>query len=117
VLKVSSKKSPAEVFVQLGHSYWVNSVTFSPDGKYALSGSYDFTTRIWNIATGKEIAQFVGFDDGEWVVLTPEGYYNASPKGSQYLNVRVDNNVYGIDDYGATFYRPDLVQAALEGGR
>ena|GEM_PF-6089008 len=22
---------------------------------------------------------FVSFTDGEWVVITPEGYYNASP--------------------------------------
>jgi len=30
-----------EVFVQLGHSDFVRSVAFSPDGKLALSGSYD----------------------------------------------------------------------------
>jgi WD40 repeat protein len=116
-LKLWEISSGKEIKSFTGHSFWVDSVAFSPDGKYALSGSYDTTTRIWNIATGKEIAQFVSFDDGEWVVLTPEGYYNASPKGAQYLNVRIDNKDYSIDDYAATFYRPDLVQAALGDGR
>ncbi|KER10623.1 MAG: hypothetical protein HY22_03805 [[Candidatus Thermochlorobacteriaceae] bacterium GBChlB] len=58
---------------------------------------------------------FVCFTDGEWVILTPEGYYNASAKGDQYLNVRVRSAVYGIENYRATFMRPDLVQAALLG--
>jgi len=30
-----------EVFVQLGHSYNVTAVAFSPDGKLALSSSYN----------------------------------------------------------------------------
>ncbi|WP_461256042.1 WD40 domain-containing protein [Treponema sp. R80B11-R83G3] len=100
-----------------GHSSSVWSVAFSPDGKTLVSGSYDTTTRIWDVATGKEIVQFVSFKDGEWVVITPEGYYNASPNGDQYLNVRVANNVYGIDQYRATFYKPALVALALSGDR
>ena len=30
----------------------------------------------------------VGFEDGEWLVITAEGYYNSSEKGAQYLNVK-----------------------------
>ncbi len=65
-----SSKKP-EVFVQLGHSSPVSSVAFSPDGKFALSGSSDSTTRLWNIETGKEVAQMVAFNNGEWVTITP----------------------------------------------
>lgn len=49
-----------EVFVQLGHSLGVTSVAFSPDGKYALSGSKDHTLRLWEVTTGKEIRVFKG---------------------------------------------------------
>ncbi|HEX3047563.1 MAG TPA: caspase family protein [Bacillota bacterium] len=76
-----------EIKSYIGHSNSVDSIVFSLDGKYAISGSRDTSTRIWEIASGKEIARFVGFDDGEWIVLTPEGYYNVSPKGSKYLKV------------------------------
>jgi len=33
--------------VVVGHNSWVNSVTFSPDGRYALSGSSDETLKLW----------------------------------------------------------------------
>jgi len=76
-----------EVYVQLGHTSVVPSVAFSPDGRYALSESWDGTGRIWDINTGEEIAQLVGFTDGEWVTVTPECYFNASPNGARHLNV------------------------------
>jgi WD40 repeat protein len=31
----------------------VSSVCFSPDGRSGLSGSFDRTIRLWNIATGR----------------------------------------------------------------
>jgi len=106
LLKITA--SGREIRTFSGHSDRVTSVAFSPDGRQVLSGSYDNTTRIWDISTGKEIAQFISFIDGEWVVITPEGYYNSSPNGDKYLNVRDGNNVYGIDKYRTTFYKPDL---------
>ncbi|HAD03350.1 MAG TPA: hypothetical protein DEB35_10725 [Desulfuromonas sp.] len=35
-----------------GHSGWVNTVSFSPDGHQAISGSSDKTVRLWDIRTG-----------------------------------------------------------------
>ena len=98
-----------------GHSSVVFSVAFSPDGKQALSGSYDGTVRLWDISSGNEIAQFVSFTDDEWIVITPDGYYKASPSGDRYINVRVGNSVYGIDEYSRTFYNPQIVEARLQG--
>ena len=57
----------------------------------------------------------MAFEDDEWVVITPEGYYNASIDGAKYINVRVGNMVDSVDKYAKTFYRPDLVQQALDG--
>ena len=55
-------------------SAWVYSVVFSPDGRTALSGSSDKTTKLWDLATGKEIRTFRG--DNGWidsVALSPDG--------------------------------------------
>lgn len=66
--------------------------------------------------TKQRLADLYAFEDGEWIIMTPDGYYNASPNGDKYLNVRVGTNVYGIENYRETFFRPDLVKLALAGG-
>ncbi|MDR2942530.1 MAG: hypothetical protein LBV17_08070 [Treponema sp.] len=103
------------IFPQLGHSDMVSSVAFSPDGRQVISGSTDRMICFWNIIIGKEIAQFVSFTDGEWVVITPDGYYKASSNGDKYLNVSVDNNVYGIDQYREIYHKPQIIEARLQG--
>jgi len=122
-----------------GHLDNVCSIAFSPDGKQIISASKDGTIRLWDVATGKEIAAFISFSgsdsqlisasrdlivetetvassiDGEWVVITPDGYYASSPRGDRYLNVRIGNTVTGIDSFRSIFYNPDVVRARLNG--
>ena len=64
----------------------------------------------------QRLADLYAFEDGEWIVITPDGYYNASANGDKYLNVRVGNTIYGIENYREAFFRPDLVKLALAGG-
>jgi len=87
---------------------------FSPDGRFVLSG-HDSSTLIQDINTGSELVQFISFTDDEWITITPEGFFNSSENGDKHLNVRIDNNVYGIEQYREKFYRPDIVKLALSG--
>jgi WD40 repeat protein len=43
-----------------GHSDWVSSVAFSPDGKQVVSGSDDKTVRLWNVRTGAALQTLKG---------------------------------------------------------
>jgi guanine nucleotide-binding protein subunit beta-2-like 1 protein len=43
-----------------GHSHFVSDVVISSDGQFALSGSWDHTLRLWEIATGQCTRRFVG---------------------------------------------------------
>lgn len=99
-----------------GHTgMYGTSAKFSPNGKYVISAG-DASTRIWDVSTGEEVASMIAFEDGEWIVTTSNGYYNSSPKGDQYLNVKVGGKDYTIEQLRESFYRPDLVKVALSGG-
>merc|ERR1711936_223240 len=43
-----------------GHSHFVSDVVISSDGQFALSGSWDGTLRLWDLATGNTTRRFVG---------------------------------------------------------
>ncbi len=91
------------------------SAKFVPNGKYVISTG-DASTRIWDVSTGEEVASMIAFEDGEWIITTSNGYYSASPKGDQYLQVKVGAKEYSIEQLRESFYRPDLVKVALSGG-
>ena len=99
-----------------GHHGEIKAATFSADGRHILSGGIDGTTRVWKTSTGAELYQRVIFDDGEWIAVTPEGYYRASASGDRHLNVRIGSSSYGIDQFRKTFYRPRIIQATMETG-
>ena len=40
-----------------GHTYSVYAASFSPDGRTVLTGSWDDTARLWDAATGRELAR------------------------------------------------------------
>jgi WD40 repeat protein/DNA-binding SARP family transcriptional activator len=78
-------KTGEELLTLEGHTSWVSSVAFSPEGRYALSGSRDLTVRLWNLTTGEQLAVFTGHTDEVWkVAFSPDGLtgYSTSLDGS-----------------------------------
>jgi WD40 repeat protein len=45
-----------------GHGDWATIVAFSLDGKRLAAAFHDGTARLWDLATGAEIAQFAGHE-------------------------------------------------------
>ncbi len=62
-----------------GHKEMVLSVAISPEGRFALSGSYDKTIRLWDLKTGEYLRTLNGHT--KWVssvVFSPEGRFALS---------------------------------------
>ncbi len=108
---VRQLKRPAEMILGMSPA----KAAFSPNGKLVAIVSAA-SLRLYNVASGEEAAAMIAFDDGEWLVTTPSGYYNASEKGDQYLSVSVAGAPFTISQLRESFYRPDLVKVALSGG-
>jgi Tol biopolymer transport system component len=62
-----------------GHTAFIDSLVFSPDGRFVLSSSGDKTARMWDVETGQEIRQFVGHTATVLTVaFSPDGRYALS---------------------------------------
>ena len=46
-----------------GHTDWVSSAAFSPDGQLLVTASQDGSARVWETATGASIADLLGHTD------------------------------------------------------
>ena len=113
-LRLWDIKTAKNIRIFKGHVDFVESVSITKDSKYALSGSWDGTLKLWNIKTGKELLTMVSFSNGEWVSITPEGYFTASKNGAKHINILTGPiQVSSIDQYYETFYRPDIVASVM----
>jgi WD40 repeat protein len=59
---------------QLGHTGKVTSVAFSHDGRQILTGSEDYTAKLWDTATGAELRTFRGHQSKiNCIAFSPDG--------------------------------------------
>jgi hypothetical protein len=72
------------------HGMEVNSIAYSPDGRYLASGSDDHTITLWNVADRRCLAVYEGYGSVVWsVCFSPNGKVLAS--GSRDGRVRFWN--------------------------
>ena len=78
----------AERITTTGHTPWVNSVAFSPDGNTLASGSNDDTIRLWDVQTGDKRITIKGHTgEVNSVAFSPDG--NTLASGSDDRTIRL----------------------------
>ncbi len=73
-----------------GHSAFVSSVAFSPDGKYLASSSKDTTLRLWSVESKKQLSMLQGHSSTVYsIAFSPDSKYLVS--GSEDKTVKLWN--------------------------
>jgi WD40 repeat protein len=87
-VKVWEVGSWREVATLRGHGDSVTSVSFSPDGQFLASGSWDETVKVWEVGSWREVATLRGHGGYVYSVsFSPDGKFLAS--GSYDTTVKV----------------------------
>jgi Caspase domain/WD domain, G-beta repeat len=94
---------------------WVQSLSFTDNGARLISAGSDGQTKLWHLASGAEIVSLLAAADGEWAMITPEGFFAASANGADLLQVTRGTQVFTVDQFFQALYRPDLVRQKLGG--
>jgi len=70
-----------------------------------LLTSSDIGVSMWNLKTGEEITKYVSFgtadEEGEWICMTPTGYYNASAMGAALMKVEAGGELYTMSQFSS----------------
>jgi WD40 repeat protein len=86
---------------------------FLPDGRRAVSASYDGTLRFWNGKSGQEICTVFFPGANDWVATTPAGLFDASPGAMDQMYYRVGTEVIEMEQLKERYYEPGLLQKLL----
>ncbi len=109
IMRLWDANSGADVCPQPGHEYTVRKAALSPDGKTAITTSWDRTLRWWDAVTGHELRKIDLPDTAEGLAISPDGkMVVASIEG---LGLRMWNLATGQES------KPVELPSGIKGGR
>ncbi len=110
-----------------GHRSFVTSLSESADGRFLTTSSTDRTICLWSLedfymgtAPVEPLLTLFIVDEDDWIMWTPQGYYDASPGSGDLVGWHVNHGVhqvaafYPLHQFRAQLYRPDLVNYVLQ---
>lgn len=104
-----------EVFAVVPDFYSRN---VTPDGRFHIEWGENGQLNLYELKTGKLLASLIAMDEMDWLVITPEGFFDGMPNAWKQLTWRFNHDTF---DYGAVelyfneFFYPNLLQDVLAG--
>lgn len=99
------------VRVLKGHADFINGVAFTSDEQHLVSAGHDATTRIWRVDNGYSMTLLA--HGGDWIVYTPDGYFDGSHYGGDLVGITRGLDTYAIDQFALQLNRPDLILSRM----
>jgi uncharacterized caspase-like protein len=92
---------------------------FSPDGRFLLASGGDGFEHVYAVATGKEMCRLITRADGSWVVVDPEGRFDASDldeiQGVHWIAPEDPLKPVPLEIFMRDYYEPRLLARILAG--
>jgi WD40 repeat protein len=96
-----------------GHTSDITSLTYSPDGRFLVSGAKDGTIRLWDAQTGKEQVALIAIGREDYAAVTPDQYYRLSKNRIRGVAFHSNGKLYPFDQFDLRFNRPDIILERL----
>lgn len=110
---VYNRKEFVNTAVLKGHQSYVRQVRWLANGMLVSSGN-DNTIRFWDAQKGVELAKLVLFTSGSWVIVTPNGQFDASEDAMKKLYYVQGIETIPLDNLYEKFYTPNLLARIMQ---
>ncbi len=113
----------------LGHRSFVTSLSESADERFLTTSSTDRTIRLWGLKDFQDqpdavepLLSLLVVGENDWILWTPQGYYDASPGSGDLVGWHVNQGpdriaaYYPLHQFRDQLYRPDLISYVLQQG-
>ena len=108
LVEILDLETGAVVQTLKGHTSDVEGVAYA-GAEMVVAGSRDGRLRLWNVASGKELAALLSLGEDDYVAVTPDGYYQASKGHARDVGFRFRGELYPFDQFDLHFNRPEVV--------
>lgn len=96
-----------------GHNGAITYVKITTDGKRLITSSRDGSVKIWDLEKGTEILTHFSLTENEWLVKTPQGFFDATGVAQKNLFFVSGTTTYSLDQFFDKFYQPGVMKNAL----
>jgi WD40 repeat protein/uncharacterized caspase-like protein len=97
----------------IGHTDKITSAVFIQNGKRLITGGWDGTMKLWDVAKGTEIVTFYAINESDFLIKTPDNYYFATKNAVSEIGFTFGMKFYPFEQFDLKYNRPDIVLKQL----